>query len=68
MEEAGLLNLYVVYQRASYIVMATKLNRWGNSPGLRLPQHIVEWPGTIVYTPVGLWRDHDSGKIPVAPQ
>ena len=45
MEEVDLLNLYNVYQRVNRTTMPTKLNRWGNSLGLRLPQHVVEATG-----------------------
>lgn len=42
--------------------MPTKLNRWGNSLGLRLPQHIVECAGLAAGDYLYI-RLLDSGEI-----
>lgn len=42
--------------------MATKLNRWGNSLGLRLPQYVVERAGLVAGDHLYI-RLLDSGEI-----
>ncbi|WP_411859791.1 AbrB/MazE/SpoVT family DNA-binding domain-containing protein [Cupriavidus pauculus] len=46
----------------SCIATSTKLNRWGNSLGLRLPQHIVECAGLAAGDYLYI-RLLDSGEI-----
>lgn len=46
--------------------MSTKLNRWGNSLGLRLPQHVVEAAGLAAGDCLYV-RLLDSGEIMIRP-
>lgn len=46
--------------------MPTKLSRWGNSAGLRLPRHVLECAGLQISDEVCV-RVLDSGDVLVTP-